>query len=119
MIRRPPRSTLFPYTTLFRSPFTGQASSAATAGPPEYSRNSSGRLSNRSAPTGHRGNDGSKDRANHHRIPDPQEHLRQQGLVKELLPERSLREPRFNEAVVRSPSGPHGDEHHNQHRNAS
>src|SRR5256885_15820449 len=25
MIRRPPRSTLFPYTTLFRSPRTGQA----------------------------------------------------------------------------------------------
>src|ERR1041384_8400807 len=24
MIRRPPRSTLFPYTTLFRSPFTEQ-----------------------------------------------------------------------------------------------
>src|SRR3712207_6997670 len=24
MIRRPPRSTLFPYTTLFRSPFGGQ-----------------------------------------------------------------------------------------------
>src|SRR2546426_4551043 len=24
MIRRPPRSTLFPYTTLFRSPLTGQ-----------------------------------------------------------------------------------------------
>src|SRR2546429_5070202 len=24
MIRRPPRSTLFPYTTLFRSRFTGQ-----------------------------------------------------------------------------------------------
>src|SRR2546421_5965531 len=24
MIRRPPRSTLFPYTTLFRSPFRGQ-----------------------------------------------------------------------------------------------
>src|SRR2546427_4474750 len=24
MIRRPPRSTLFPYTTLFRSPFTGK-----------------------------------------------------------------------------------------------
>src|SRR2546430_11545134 len=23
MIRRPPRSTLFPYTTLFRSPFSG------------------------------------------------------------------------------------------------
>src|SRR2546429_8631155 len=25
MIRRPPRSTLFPYTTLFRSPFPGGA----------------------------------------------------------------------------------------------
>src|SRR5438067_3558429 len=25
MIRRPPRSTLFPYTTLFRSPFPGAA----------------------------------------------------------------------------------------------
>src|SRR2546425_3715377 len=25
MIRRPPRSTLFPYTTLFRSPFGGRA----------------------------------------------------------------------------------------------
>src|SRR5258707_7200980 len=24
MIRRPPRSTLFPYTTLFRSPFSGK-----------------------------------------------------------------------------------------------
>src|SRR5438445_3659098 len=24
MIRRPPRSTLFPYTTLFRSPFTSR-----------------------------------------------------------------------------------------------
>src|SRR2546426_2620274 len=26
MIRRPPRSTLFPYTTLFRSPWFGQSS---------------------------------------------------------------------------------------------
>src|SRR6266481_9805571 len=26
MIRRPPRSTLFPYTTLFRSPFRSRAS---------------------------------------------------------------------------------------------
>src|SRR5689334_24847507 len=26
MIRRPPRSTLFPYTTLFRSPFPGRVS---------------------------------------------------------------------------------------------
>src|SRR5690349_23717472 len=29
MIRRPPRSTLFPYTTLFRSPGTGTPASAA------------------------------------------------------------------------------------------
>src|SRR5471030_188493 len=31
MIRRPPRSTLFPYTTLFRSLFHGALSPAATA----------------------------------------------------------------------------------------
>src|SRR3712207_8760390 len=30
MIRRPPRSTLFPYTTLFRSSFTINANSAAS-----------------------------------------------------------------------------------------
>src|SRR3712207_8182743 len=28
MIRRPPRSTLFPYTTLFRSPITGTTTSS-------------------------------------------------------------------------------------------
>src|SRR3712207_7390288 len=33
MIRRPPRSTLFPYTTLFRSPF--HASPAADPDPPD------------------------------------------------------------------------------------
>src|SRR2546430_7835709 len=32
MIRRPPRSTLFPYTTLFRSPVT-RSYSATTGGP--------------------------------------------------------------------------------------
>src|SRR5258708_31761232 len=31
MIRRPPRSTLFPYTTLFRSPNTFQAVTTAAA----------------------------------------------------------------------------------------
>src|SRR3712207_7261378 len=31
MIRRPPRSTLFPYTTLFRSPNAKDASEAAAA----------------------------------------------------------------------------------------
>src|SRR2546426_5755667 len=32
MIRRPPRSTLFPYTTLFRSPRAGGVSSGARRG---------------------------------------------------------------------------------------
>src|SRR5256885_2651123 len=32
MIRRPPRSTLFPYTTLFRSPATAAATEALTIG---------------------------------------------------------------------------------------
>src|SRR3712207_7160910 len=31
MIRRPPRSTLFPYTTLFRSPNTAQSESSSAA----------------------------------------------------------------------------------------
>src|SRR2546430_7200181 len=31
MIRRPPRSTLFPYTTLFRSPASGQRRDAEVA----------------------------------------------------------------------------------------
>src|SRR5437899_6538471 len=34
MIRRPPRSTLFPYTTLFRSDGAARACSTATAAPP-------------------------------------------------------------------------------------
>src|SRR2546425_10706163 len=33
MIRRPPRSTLFPYTTLFRSPVLQSASHVRNAGP--------------------------------------------------------------------------------------
>src|SRR3712207_8070270 len=32
MIRRPPRSTLFPYTTLFRSPVGGAAGGVGAAG---------------------------------------------------------------------------------------
>src|SRR3712207_8199925 len=31
MIRRPPRSTLFPYTTLFRSPFNSRSQRAPTS----------------------------------------------------------------------------------------
>src|SRR3712207_8428516 len=42
MIRRPPRSTLFPYTTLFRSPSRPRSTSchgrpSGTAGPPSAS----------------------------------------------------------------------------------
>src|SRR5258705_3683342 len=37
MIRRPPRSTLFPYTTLFRSPSTNSSNSATPDGPPHRS----------------------------------------------------------------------------------
>src|SRR3712207_9496305 len=51
MIRRPPRSTLFPYTTLFRSPktpeiiseiypHTGQALSVGFTGPPGVGKSS-------------------------------------------------------------------------------
>src|SRR2546423_13007825 len=36
MIRRPPRSTLFPYTTLFRSPDPVVRSRVASAAPPEH-----------------------------------------------------------------------------------
>src|SRR2546425_3453079 len=52
MIRRPPRSTLFPYTTLFRSPPPGSGSAsravARSAGRRAHScRTSQGRLSHR------------------------------------------------------------------------
>src|SRR3712207_7924026 len=38
MIRRPPRSTLFPYTTLFRSAGSGGSARAAAGAGPESSR---------------------------------------------------------------------------------
>src|SRR2546422_7920914 len=38
MIRRPPRSTLFPYTTLFRSKAVGRTGSLAGASPQRISR---------------------------------------------------------------------------------
>src|SRR2546427_5167455 len=38
MIRRPPRSTLFPYTTLFRSRPRHEQGCGQCAGPPERSR---------------------------------------------------------------------------------
>src|SRR2546425_7741994 len=43
MIRRPPRSTLFPYTTLFRSPFVAQGSVRhRDVSDPSHERNASG-----------------------------------------------------------------------------
>src|SRR2546430_17327774 len=39
MIRRPPRSTLFPYTTLFRSRMTGAWRRALVYTPPDYEKN--------------------------------------------------------------------------------
>src|SRR5690348_17466939 len=41
MIRRPPRSTLFPYTTLFRSARSGRGSARASRGCPVRSSHSS------------------------------------------------------------------------------
>src|SRR3712207_6879656 len=38
MIRRPPRSTLFPYTTLFRSPHEGREYGSPTDNPRTISR---------------------------------------------------------------------------------
>src|SRR6266511_1479135 len=53
MIRRPPRSTLFPYTTLFRSPVCAVTSKNRQARPILRGRTSEGRRS--SVPTGRRG----------------------------------------------------------------
>src|SRR2546429_5690826 len=51
MIRRPPRSTLFPYTTLFRSPCSHQGNGLATgsrlSGGVEYFRHNHVRLEGR------------------------------------------------------------------------
>src|SRR5215216_7019631 len=49
MIRRPPRSTLFPYTTLFRS---GRAGRAARRCPPEAAARSQGPVPRRSPARG-------------------------------------------------------------------
>src|SRR2546421_9068076 len=52
MIRRPPRSTLFPYTTLFRSPTRGRApalrAEAVRTRPPARSRLARAQASDRS-----------------------------------------------------------------------
>src|SRR2546422_2145438 len=47
MIRRPPRSTLFPYTTLFRSPCSSQGGRPVGIAAPNSARSSSGSESDR------------------------------------------------------------------------
>src|SRR2546425_13179593 len=51
MIRRPPRSTLFPYTTLFRSPSTRPLRCAAFAEPPWKTSSSTSTHSRRRSST--------------------------------------------------------------------
>src|SRR5947209_12915949 len=57
MIRRPPRSTLFPYTTLFRSPHRGSRARCKTAGCPPCTKPGSGRRANRTVATNQNGSD--------------------------------------------------------------
>src|SRR2546430_9604058 len=57
MIRRPPRSTLFPYTTLFRSPRAARAHlllRSAPAGPPPDARHEDAAERAEAAPAGDR-----------------------------------------------------------------
>src|SRR3712207_8716899 len=56
MIRRPPRSTLFPYTTLFRSAARGAGAGARASGHPGGAQGAAGRRLHRSdRPGGDRG----------------------------------------------------------------
>src|SRR5688572_31787370 len=53
MIRRPPRSTLFPYTTLFRSSLVGLAFGGITRDPPACGRRIDSRQDSADLRTGH------------------------------------------------------------------
>src|SRR2546430_17123480 len=71
MIRRPPRSTLFPYTTLFRSD-TGRAARRAGAGATRWSGDSQRASVRASATGGHgRGAPAAGSRAARRGHPDP------------------------------------------------
>src|SRR3989449_8251037 len=81
MIRRPPRSTLFPYTTLFRSrAASGPRASARSGAPPPRgaragraarARRSRGRVGSRRAPWGRRTRSGGPRRWQPPDSPDP------------------------------------------------
>src|SRR2546422_8073378 len=81
MIRRPPRSTLFPYTTLFRSrAASGRRASARSGAPPPRgaragraarARRSRGRVGSRRAPWGRRTRSGGPRRWQPPDSPDP------------------------------------------------
>src|SRR5437667_1737482 len=66
MIRRPPRSTLFPYTTLFRSAATAVAMTGATRRQRYATRASSPRTSGMPAPTSRRSEEHTSELQSHH-----------------------------------------------------
>src|SRR3712207_9540407 len=92
MIRRPPRSTLFPYTTLFRSPSLGEHGAQAAAQPAIRKRTSRRRTAaerNRLEPIGEhqprpRTDVAVEDRRVHHARPE------------RLLPRRDRKSTRLN-----------------------
>src|SRR3712207_8523329 len=51
MIRRPPRSTLFPYTTLFRSRFSAASASHSSSDSPGHTATEAGRPSSLASQT--------------------------------------------------------------------
>src|SRR5688572_31115864 len=99
MIRRPPRSTLFPYTTLFRSPRTAPATARWPA--PSISRRTACRSEEHTSELQSQSNlvcrlllEKKKERAEPVRPPDPHEpqHLGQEAL-RQHLPLRRTQAP--------------------------
>src|SRR2546430_11378519 len=86
MIRRPPRSTLFPYTTLFRSPFPerGRAARGRRAVPHEPQGDAVGAA----APHGGTADGGPADRAHERSEEHTSELQSQSNLVCRLLLEK-------------------------------
>src|SRR2546430_10873487 len=81
MIRRPPRSSLFPYTTLFRSPFLASISRTVAMDPPPGSGSGPSIL-----PRGARG----RHRQGEVRVPDVLGHERSEEHTAELQAQAKL-----------------------------